>query len=206
MPVSVGHIVDALSSLSGEAHLDQIVARVREIAPAPLPADVGASVRGRIQERCSQAQSYKGGDDLFESVYGIAARRGVWRLRRDDLNPANPDAVIDGADADLDAEEGRANLRIHLRRERSRQLIAAFKAKLSDFSCRACDFNFENVYGEIGSGYIEAHHTIPVAALDEGSKTKVSDLVALCANCHRIVHRSGLITVEQLRQILRRNR
>ena len=117
MPVSVGHIVDALSSLGGEAHLDQIVARVCEIAPAPLPEDVGASVRGRIQERCSQAQSYKGGEDLFESVYGVAARRGVWRLRQDDLNPANPDAVMDGADADINAEEGRASLRIHLRRE-----------------------------------------------------------------------------------------
>ena len=206
MPVSVGHIIDALSSLGGEAHLDQIVARVRQIAPPPLPADVGASVRGRIQERCSEAQSYKGGEDLFASVHGVAARRGVWRLRRDDLNPANPDAVLDGADAEIEAEEGRANLRIHLRRERSRKLIAAFKNSLTDFSCQACGFDFEAIYGPIGAGYIEAHHTIPVAALEEGAKTKLTDLVALCANCHRIVHRNGLMSVEQLRQALRQNR
>jgi putative restriction endonuclease len=199
MPVSVSHIIEALSSLGGQADVEQIVTRVLEIAPEPLPKDVTASVRGRIQERCSQADSYKGRADIFESVHGVGARRGVWRLRSDTLNPSNADLVIDGADAFLEAPEGRAMLRTHLRRERSRKLITEFKRSLSDLTCQACDFDFSAAYGSLGAGYIEAHHTVPVASLDDMATTKITDLAALCANCHRVIHRNGLIPVYQLR-------
>jgi putative restriction endonuclease len=202
MPISVGHIVDALSSLGGEAHLDKIEERVRQIAPAPLPSDPGASIRGRIQERCAEAASFLGGENLFESVHGINARKGVWRLRTDPLNPANLDSVQDGVDAFLEAEEGRATLRVHLRRERSKTLIEAFKATLIDPRCEACGMSFSEQYGELGEGYIEAHHKIPVAALDVTGKTKLSDLAALCSNCHRIIHKNNLMSVESLAKYL----
>jgi 5-methylcytosine-specific restriction endonuclease McrA len=196
MPISIGHIVDALSSLGGEAYLDEIVGRVKEIASLPLPADPGASVRGRIQERCAETASYLGRENLFESVYGVEARRGIGRLRSDPLDPAQSDGVQDGADAFIEADEGRANLRIHLRRERSRKLINAFKATLADPRCEACGMKFSEIYGDLGSGYIEAHHKIPVASLDDGNKTCLSDLAALCANCHRVIHKNGLMRVE----------
>jgi putative restriction endonuclease len=203
MPISVGHIIEALSSLGGEAHLDDIVKRVKGIAPLPLPSDPGASVRGRIQERCAETASYQGRENLFESVYGVKARRGVWRLRSDPLDPAQVDGIQDGADAFIDADEGRANLRIHLRRERSRKLIEAFKATLSNPSCEACGMKFSEIYGELGAGYIEAHHKIPIASLEaDGSKTRLSDLAALCANCHRVIHKNGLISVEDLAQVI----
>jgi predicted HNH restriction endonuclease len=203
MPISVGHIIEALSSLGGEAHLDDIVRRVKEIAPLPFPSDPGASVRGRIQERCAETASYQGRENLFESVYGVKARRGVWRLRFDPLDPAQADGVQDGADAFIDADEGRVNLRIHLRRERSRKLIEAFKATLSNPSCEACGMEFSEIYGELGAGYIEAHHKIPVASLeDDGSKTRLSDLAALCANCHRVIHKNGLMSVEDLARVI----
>lgn len=198
MPISVGHIIEALSSLGGEAHLDEIVRRVTEIAPTPLPADPGASVRARIQERCAETKSFKGGDDLFESVHGVAARRGEWRLRSDPLDPSNPDNFQDGAEAFLEADEGRAALRIHLRRERSQKLINAFKASLVRPKCEACGFDFAVAYGDLGAGYIEAHHKVPISALDDSGKTRLEDLAALCANCHRIVHRNGLMPVEDL--------
>lgn len=198
MPIAVAHIVEALSSLGGTAHLDRIVEKVLEIAPRPHPDDPGASIRARIQERCSEARSFKGGVDLFESVFGVDARKGVWRLRLDPLSPGNRDGVLDGAEADIEAEEGRANLRIHLRRERSRKLIRAFKASLKDFSCEACGQDMEAIYGKLGAGYIEAHHRLPVSQMEEGEKTRLSDLSALCANCHRIIHRNGLMSVEAL--------
>lgn len=208
MPISVNHIIDALASLGGQAHLDEIVSRVREIAPRPIPSSIGPIIRARIQERCSEAESFRrGAPDLFESVYGVAARRGVWRLKSaDPLSLTNPDAIHDGAEADLETEEGRATLRIHLRRERSQKLITSFKAGLERFVCSACDFDFEMTYGKIGSGYIEAHHIIPVASLQEGARTRLSDLVPLCANCHRMVHRNGLITVAALKATIDQKR
>ncbi|WP_428151810.1 HNH endonuclease [Brevundimonas sp.] len=198
MPISVAHIVEALSSIGGSGHLDEIVAKVVEIAPRPHPEDPGASIRARIQERCRGARSFKGGVDLFESVFGVDQRKGVWRLKSDPLAPGNHDSLLDGAEADIEAEEGRATLRIHLRRERSRKLIEAFKASLTNFSCEACGQDMEAVYGELGAGYIEAHHKVPVALIEEGEKTRLSDLAALCANCHRIIHRNGLMSVEAL--------
>jgi putative restriction endonuclease len=202
MPISVSHIVDALSSLGGEAHLDAIVERVRAIAPKPWPASVEASVRGRIQERCAQAKSFKGGEDLFESVHGVEARQGVWRLRSDPLAVSNADSVQDGVEPFIEAPEGRAVLRIHLRRERSRKLIQEFKSKLSHLACAVCSFDFGVVYGELGTGYIEAHHIVPIAELEEGTKTSITDLVPLCANCHRMIHRNGLLSVDDLRRRL----
>jgi hypothetical protein len=206
VPISVAHIVEALSSLGGTAHLDKIVAKVTEIAPKPHPEDPGASIRARMQERCSEARSFKGGVDLFESVFGVDKRKGFWRLKLDVLAPDNRDGVLDGAEADIEAEEGRASLRIHLRRERSRKLIEDFKASLTTYACEACGDDMEAIYGALGLGYVEAHHKVPVALIEEGEKTKLSDLAALCANCHRMIHRNGLMSVEALATHLRARR
>lgn len=206
MPISVNHIIEALSSLGGEAHLNDIVKRVVEFAPLPHPVDPGASIRARIQERCREAKSYKQGDIIFESVHGIKARRGVWRLVSDPLSPSNPDCLQDGAEAFIAAYEGRAFLRIHLRKERSKKLIDTFKSKLVDLCCEACGMNFEDVYGDYGVGYIEAHHKIPVSSLTDDGETHLSDLAALCANCHRVVHRNDMMPVEELAKYLAKRR
>jgi len=47
----------------------------------------------------------------------------------------------------------------------------------------------KKVYGELGRGFIEAHHTIAVSELYRGAKTKAKDIALLCPNCHRMVHR-----------------
>ena len=39
---------------------------------------------------------------------------------------------------------------------------------------------------------------VPVASLDDSSKTRLADLAAVCANCHRIIHKNGLMPVERL--------
>jgi 5-methylcytosine-specific restriction protein A len=61
-----------------------------------------------------------------------------------------------------ETEEGRRVLRLHLVRERSLALVRSFKRTLRDFQCSVC--GFEQVYGEIGRDFIEAHHTKPVAS------------------------------------------
>lgn len=206
MTISVSHIVEALSSLGGSAHWTAITAEVVKMVPDDLPADPGASVRARIQERCRESDAFQGRADLFESVFGVAKRKGVWRLKVDQLAPENPDGVCDGAEVDVSAEEGRAALRIHLRRERSRTLIDAFKQSLASFACETCGDDMAAIYGELGAGYIEAHHKVPVSLIEEGETTRLSDLAALCANCHRMIHRNGLMSVEALAAHMRARR
>lgn len=207
MAVNVTYVVEALSQLGGTAHWTAIAAKVREIAPSP-PRNVESIVRARLQESCLEAKSFRAGapPDLFVSVHGIHQRKGVWRLKSDSLSPDNPDGVLDVAEAEIEGQEGRATLRVHMRRERSQKLIKAFKASLKSFACEACGDDMEAIYGELGAGYIEAHHKLPVAQIEEGQKTKLSDLAALCANCHRIIHRNGLISVEALATHLKARR
>ena len=58
------------------------------------------------------------------------------------------------------------------------------------WNCNACGFNFESNYGEIGAGFVEVHHKIPLASLGaEYVVSPLEDLVPLCSNCHSMVHR-----------------
>ena len=59
----------------------------------------------------------------------------------------------------------------------------------SNFTCSVCGFNFYKVYGEIGKDFIEVHHTKPLSSYNEEHEVLQSELVALCSNCHSMVHR-----------------
>ena len=76
------------------------------------------------------------------------------------------------------------------------------------YRCAACSFDFAEVYGGLGSGYIEVHHLTPVSAMGGSYRINpVTDLVPLCANCHAMVHRTDPpLAVEVLRSVVERGR
>ncbi|QQQ18126.1 HNH endonuclease [Brevundimonas vitis] len=128
---------------------------------------------------------------------------GLWD--RDD--PYEPTDADDGEDDWLDQDgvnEGAPVLKAHLRRER-RSADLAKKLKVSTLkrtgklSCVVCEFDFAATYGPKGSGYIEAHHIVPLGESDEAVITRAADLALVCANCHRMVHRSRGMTLDDLR-------
>jgi 5-methylcytosine-specific restriction protein A len=103
--------------------------------------------------------------------------------------------------------EGKEKLVLHKKKERSIKLVKEFKAQLTDFSCTVCGFSFEQFYGSLGEKYIEAHHIIPIAKITESTEVTISDLVAVCSNCHRMLHRSTKITnVKQLMDVIKKKR
>lgn len=64
--------------------------------------------------------------------------------------------------------------------------------QLKGLRCVACGFDFSIFYGQIGFGYIEVHHVVPVSKLGADYRIDVSsDLEPLCANCHAMVHREN---------------
>lgn len=90
--------------------------------------------------------------------------------------------------------EDATQFRLHKRIERNAALIKKVK-KRKGYTCEVCRVNFEARYGLIGAGYIEAHHLKPLASL-KGTRVAmdpVRDFAVLCANCHRMIHRSGLV-------------
>ncbi|WP_350019433.1 EVE domain-containing protein [Priestia flexa] len=74
-------------------------------------------------------------------------------------------------------------------------------------NCYVCGFNFEKVYGEHGRDFIEIHHIKPLSSLKEAvAINPKTDLVPLCANCHRMIHRrkNEVLTVEQLKALTKK--
>ena len=68
-----------------------------------------------------------------------------------------------------------------------------------------CGFDFEFIYGEIGLSFIEVHHIKPLSSLDEETTINPqTDLVCLCSNCHRMIHRrrGEVLSIEQLKDII----
>ncbi|MEK4536336.1 HNH endonuclease [Peribacillus sp. FSL K6-1552] len=71
--------------------------------------------------------------------------------------------------------------------------------------CKVCDFNFEEVYGERGKDFIEVHHIKPLSTFKyEMVIDPKEDLVPVCSNCHRVIHRKkdDVLSVEELRSLI----
>jgi 5-methylcytosine-specific restriction enzyme A len=79
----------------------------------------------------------------------------------------------------------------HRKIERNRTAARQAK-KFHGTRCQACALDFGERYGELGQGFIEAHHLRPIATLQEGIPVKydvAGDFAVLCSNCHRMIHR-----------------
>jgi 5-methylcytosine-specific restriction protein A len=80
----------------------------------------------------------------------------------------------------------------HRKVERNRT-AARFAKKFHGNRCQAWNLDFAERYGDIGKGFIEAHHLRPIATLEEGVPVKydaAADFAVLCSNCHRMIHRT----------------
>lgn len=98
--------------------------------------------------------------------------------------------------------EGARGYKKHLRIERNRKLVALVKSRASrsgKLICAACKFDFAQMYGERGDGFIECHHTLPLATLTRERRVRPQDIALLCSNCHRMIHRrQPWLTVREL--------
>ncbi len=70
-------------------------------------------------------------------------------------------------------------------------------------NCVACGFNFEEMYGERGIGFIHVHHLRPVSE-GEYKLKPINDLRPVCPNCHAMIHRYGVLSIEELTQLINR--
>lgn len=104
--------------------------------------------------------------------------------------PEDPDELDDEGNS---AIEGRLLARWALHRERDRGIRARKIARAEKLGqplqCEVCAFDFGHFYGTLGKGYIEVHHRLPLH-ISGPRETKLDDLAFLCANCHRMCHKS----------------
>jgi 5-methylcytosine-specific restriction protein A len=70
--------------------------------------------------------------------------------------------------------------------------------------CAACDFQFEEKYGEIGRAFIHVHHLNKIAGVGEQYFVDpIRDLRPVCPNCHAMLHTEDPpMRIEKLRSII----
>ena len=75
-------------------------------------------------------------------------------------------------------------------------------------SCTVCGIEFERIYGELGAGYIEVHHVVPLSKVGCAYEADpVRDLRPVCSNCHAMLHRRDPpLAVEELQSVLLKRR
>lgn len=111
----------------------------------------------------------------------------------------------------LEGEAGEAQEKVY--RERNMELRQAcidhFKALHGGrIVCECCGFDFAARY-DIQDEYIEVHHRHPFSQTEgEHPVDAITDLVPLCANCHRMIHhgmggRGNCMSLDELKSKLR---
>lgn len=109
----------------------------------------------------------------------------------------------------LEFREGRVLYKLHKYKERDSKLVLLKKnqhlKKYGALDCESCDFNFQVKYGDLGKGYIECHHQIPLYQYEGIQQTRLEDLALVCSNCHRMLHRGmDTLSVGDLRRLILR--
>jgi predicted HNH restriction endonuclease len=115
--------------------------------------------------------------------------------------------ALDSELLEFRANEGKQRLVIHLRRERSRDLIIAkrneVRVEKGCLVCEACKLRERTLPKHIGEACFEVHHKTPLTTLTEQIEIRLADVSLLCANCHRMIHRSDpMMTVDELQKHL----
>lgn len=95
-----------------------------------------------------------------------------------------------------EVREGERRLVAHTRLERNRGIVNELKRQRMQqhngrLPCEICGFDFLEAYGPVGAGFAEAHHKKSLAGSPKGGRvTSLNDFVVVCANCHRMLHRT----------------
>jgi 5-methylcytosine-specific restriction protein A len=108
-------------------------------------------------------------------------------------------------------KEGGVKFEIHKRIERNSLIIIKKKEgyfkKNGKLDCEVCGFDFYKYYGELGKGFMECHHRIPLSEINDETRTELDDLALLCSNCHRMAHReSDVVSIAFLKELVSKNR
>ncbi len=146
-----------------------------------------------------------GRKDAVEEAATVAASLLMALLSVEEIEP--PDDLSDIVTHGLGEVEGR-RMRVEINRyERSRKNRSACIAIYGE-KCQVCFLDFGKMYGNLGRGYIEVHHRLPVSLMEqEYALSPKTDLIPVCSNCHRMMHRTWPpVEPETLKQIVEKEK
>ncbi|MFK7866887.1 MAG: HNH endonuclease [Alphaproteobacteria bacterium] len=151
----------------------------------------------------AEIKEHKGFNTLegaFHVGSQIWASHSRWKSRQEE-DELGPDFIIDGKQ--LSIKESQNTRRVITQKDVNRIKVN------KGYKCEACKLVFKDQYGAIGKKFIELHHLKPVKDMKIGQKHKLReyDFAALCANCHRMIHRMEDVSdLEGLRDIIKKSK
>ena len=175
-----------------------------------------------IAGKCDTLLNYKTQDILDVSVLDEKCKGQLWHPQQSGIQiqdkvlpmlqelweevtriyTENPEESTYDEEEAVGAVEGTKKIVYTTTYERDPNIRRTF-LKDKQLKCEVCGFDFEEVYGKLGAGYIEVHHKKPVS---EGVRMTDlnNDLAMLCSNCHRMIHRGKdhMLTIEELKGII----
>ena len=112
----------------------------------------------------------------------------------------------DERQAEANITEGKLEYTLGRRYERNPRLRSEC-INYHGTDCKICGFDFEAVYGELGTNYCHVHHILPLSEVGESHVVcPKSDLIPVCPNCHAMLHKTKpALTPNQLIEILGMN-
>ena len=134
-----------------------------ELSTLPDEAKLRADLQTIV--RAYRALTYRGGIDAeVDSQSDVAEEFGI--------------------PADASVTETRKYV-YHRKIERNRTAARQAK-KFHGTRCQVCALDFGERYGDLGKGYIEAHHLRPIATLEEGVPVKYDVAGRLCSSLFKL--------------------
>lgn len=157
-----------------------------------------------IEQLLTYSAKIKDDEEILAGPYGYISSVDLDNIILPNIDiPADQDTEEDEASKQV---EGRLTETIILRRQRN-SLSRERCLEESGYKCYVCGFDFEKYYGEIGKGFLEVHHKRPMSTYEEEHEIPQSELVALCSNCHSMVHRKkDIIDVDELKRMIEKNK
>ena len=138
-------------------------------------------------------------DHRFELNYLLSNDFDYGDIKENLKKIESEERIIQPFDENIVISEGLKKITevaIYERSKKLRDFAIDYFSVCNKISCNCCSFNFSDFYGEeIGKGFIEIHHTKPIFTYEDEDlqntlAAAVKNLIPVCSNCHRMIHRN----------------
>ena len=179
-----------------------VIEKIFEKKHGVIPTDMSLSKLKELLERVKKEQYDIKGNRMYSVALNhyVKYKENCIELSQDS-NDTEENELVSGV-------EGKPKLRYVATYERDPKLREE-AIRIHGCICKVCGFDFSEAYGELGKGYIQIHHKIPISELEAPKEViPKTDLVPLCSNCHSMIHRrkTNTLKVGELKELMESNK
>ena len=198
------YIVNADKVMKAAANVDRFIQQYTHLdTKLLLIKDVNTLID--LKQKMLSHQSFAMGATMSSNNFKIIVlERYVEFLQKMDAPPPIKETPVNQSEEETQSVTEGLVMEVRYFRSKRNRLIRNQCAERDHYTCQVCGFNFEKKYGERGKEFIEIHHLKPISSYDGEHEIKLDDLVALCSNCHSMIHYGGqLLKVEELKMLIK---